>query len=407
MQIKRHKTRGVKVGGIMIGNQTPVVIQSMTNTPTADINATVNQIEQLVNAGSELVRLTVNDDAAAKAIPVIDDQLAQKNISVPLVGDFHFNGHTLLNNHPECAQRLAKYRINPGNLGAGNKHDENFELFVKCAVNYDKPVRIGVNWGSIDKNLLSKRIEENESAPSPLPGEELLKKVMVESALTSARHAESLGLSADKIIISCKVSQVGDLVDIYQELARQSDYALHLGLTEAGMGAQGIVGSTSALAILLAQGIGDTIRVSLTPSPGQSRTQEVMVAQQILQSLGLRSFAPTITSCPGCGRTDSADYLELADEIRRFIDKNIPDWRERYPGVENLSLAVMGCVVNGPGESRHADIGISLPGKGESPVAPVYIDGEKHKTLKGPSIADEFKQIISAYVKARYGDKTH
>ncbi|KHF24642.1 4-hydroxy 3-methylbut 2-enyl diphosphate synthase IspG [Solemya velum gill symbiont] len=400
--IQRHKTVAVSVGGVVVGGDNPVVVQSMTNTATEDIKATIEQTAQLAQAGSELVRITVNTEEAAAAVPHIRDGLDKLGVSVPLVGDFHFNGHRLLNDFPACAEALAKYRINPGNVGSGEKKDQQFADMIETASRFDKPVRIGVNWGSLDKQLVVRMMDENAKLPEPKETEEVIRDIMVVSALENARRAEELGLSAGKIIISCKMSGVQDLVGVYQRLAEQSNYTLHLGLTEAGMGSKGIVSSTAALAILLQQGIGDTIRVSLTPEPGQSRTTEVTVCQQILQSLGLRSFMPQVIACPGCGRTTSTYFQELAKEIEDYLKQQMPVWRTQYRGVEEMDVAVMGCIVNGPGESKHANIGISLPGTGESPAAPVFVDGKKFKTLKGEGIAAEFKQILDSYVQDHY-----
>ncbi len=400
--IQRHKTIAVNVGGVLVGGDNPVVVQSMTNTATEDIKATIEQTAQLAKAGSELVRITVNTEEAAAAVPHIRDGLDKLGVSVPLVGDFHFNGHRLLNDYPACAEALAKYRINPGNVGSGEKKDQQFAEMIATASRFDKPVRIGVNWGSLDKQLVVRMMDENARLPESKETEEVIRDIMVVSALENARRAEELGLSADKIIISCKMSGVQDLVGVYQRLAEQCHYALHLGLTEAGMGSKGIVSSTTALAILLQQGIGDTIRVSLTPEPGASRTKEVAVCQQILQSLGLRSFMPQVIACPGCGRTTSTYFQELAKEIEDYLQQQMPVWRTQYHGVEEMDVAVMGCIVNGPGESKHANIGISLPGTGESPSAPVFVDGKKFKTLKGEGIATEFKQILEDYVQKTY-----
>jgi (E)-4-hydroxy-3-methylbut-2-enyl-diphosphate synthase len=400
--IQRHKTIAVNVGGVLVGGDNPVVVQSMTNTATEDIKATIEQTAQLAKAGSELVRITVNTEEAAAAVPHIRDGLDKLGVSVPLVGDFHFNGHRLLNDYPACAEALAKYRINPGNVGSGEKKDQQFAEMIATASRFDKPVRIGVNWGSLDKQLVVRMMDENARLPESKETEEVIRDIMVVSALENARRAEELGLSADKIIISCKMSGVQDLVGVYQRLAEQCHYALHLGLTEAGMGSKGIVSSTAALAILLQQGIGDTIRVSLTPEPGASRTKEVAVCQQILQSLGLRSFMPQVIACPGCGRTTSTYFQELAKEIEDYLQQQMPVWRTQYHGVEEMDVAVMGCIVNGPGESKHANIGISLPGTGESPSAPVFVDGKKFKTLKGEGIATEFKQILEDYVQKTY-----
>ncbi len=395
----RHR---VDVSGVTIGGGAPIVVQSMTNTDTADIAATVAQIKDLVAAGSELVRVTVNNDAAAYAVPIIVEQLERERCAVPIVGDFHFNGHKLLREHPACAQALAKYRINPGNVGRGKKRDLQFSEMIEIACRHDKPVRIGVNWGSLDQQLLADLLNRNADLAVPLSLEQVNRQAVVDSALQSAAFAEEIGLGADRIVISCKMSRVPDLVDVYQTLAERCHYALHLGLTEAGMGDPGIISSSAALAILLNQGIGDTIRVSLTPEPGAAREREVRVAQQLLQSLGLRSFAPSVTACPGCGRTTSEYFQVLAQQIQRELDHCMPQWKETRPGVENMKVAVMGCVVNGPGESKHANIGISLPGTGEQPVAPVYEDGEKTVTLKGDNIAEEFIARVKSYVDSHY-----
>ena len=402
-RIKRHTTQPVQVGHIQVGGQAPTVIQSMTNTDTADIDATVKQVEELAQAGSELVRITVNSAEAAAAVPHIRDKLDARNCSVPLIGDFHFNGHKLLSDHPECARTLAKYRINPGNVGKGSKRDEQFARMIDIAGENDKPVRIGVNWGSLDQALLARVMDENAQRANPKEPTDIMHEAVVTSALESAAEAERLGLARDRIILSCKMSGVQDLIAVYQALAAESEYPLHLGLTEAGMGSKGIVASTAALAVLLQQGIGDTIRISLTPEPGGSRTQEVMVAQEILQSMGLRAFTPQVVACPGCGRTSSTYFQQLAKDIQSYLRQQMPVWRNRYPGVESMNVAVMGCVVNGPGESKHANIGISLPGTGERPVAPVYVDGEKGVTLKGDNIAAEFQQLVEDYVKQHYG----
>ncbi|MFV2032685.1 MAG: flavodoxin-dependent (E)-4-hydroxy-3-methylbut-2-enyl-diphosphate synthase [Gammaproteobacteria bacterium] len=401
-QLTRHKTRSVSINAVQIGGGAPVAIQSMTNTDTADIRATVEQIKLLCDAGSELVRVTVNNDSAAKAVPHIVEQLATQDYTLPVIGDFHFNGHKLLRQHDACARTLAKYRINPGNVGRGRKRDIQFSEMIEIACKYEKPVRIGVNWGSLDQQLLAGLLTRNANLADPLSLNEVIRRAVVESALTSAQFAEDIGLDADRIVISCKMSRVADLVSVYQALAQQSDYALHLGLTEAGMGDKGIVASSSALAILLNQGIGDTIRISLTPEPGASREREVKVAQQILQALELRSFAPTVVACPGCGRTTSEYFQVLAKEIQQQLDESMPAWKYNYPGVESMSVAVMGCVVNGPGESKHANIGISLPGTGEQPVAPVYEDGIKTVTLKGDRIAEEFIGMVNDYVVSHY-----
>lgn len=399
----RHRTVPVTIGGVVIGGDAPIVVQSMTNTDTADVDATVAQVEALARAGSELVRVTVDRDAAAMAVPHIRDRLAARGVHVPLVGDFHYIGHALLARYPACAEALDKYRINPGNVGFREKRDRQFAAMIEIALRYDRPVRIGVNWGSLDQELLARLMDANAASPSPVSAEMVMREAMVVSALESAARAEEIGLGRDRIVLSCKVSDVQHLVAVYQSLARRCDYALHLGLTEAGMGSKGIVASTAGLAILLQQGIGDTIRVSLTPAPGGDRTEEVVVAQQILQVMGLRSFAPMVTACPGCGRTTSTVFQELAEQIQGYIAARMPVWRESYPGVETMSVAVMGCIVNGPGESKHADIGISLPGTGEEPAAPVFIDGRKALTLRGAGIAREFQDIVEDYVKSRYG----
>lgn len=402
ISINRHPTVGVKVRHLTIGGNAPVVVQSMTNTDTADIQATINQVADLYRAGSEMVRITVNNEAAARAVPAIREGLDKLNLSVPLVGDFHFNGHRLLADVTECAQALDKYRINPGNIGSGEKRDGQFAFMIETAARYDKAVRIGVNWGSLDQTLVAKMMDENANSSHPLEGPDIMHHIMVRSALENADKAVELGLPKSSIILSCKMSGVQDLIAVYAKLAEQSDYALHLGLTEAGMGSKGIVASTAALSVLLQQGIGDTIRISLTPEPGGERTREVIVAQEILQSLELRSFMPQVIACPGCGRTTSTYFQQLAQDIEKHIRINMPNWAKQYPGVESMNVAVMGCVVNGPGESKHADIGISLPGNGERPAAPVYIDGEKHTTLKGDNIANEFIGIVDDYVKQRY-----
>jgi (E)-4-hydroxy-3-methylbut-2-enyl-diphosphate synthase len=401
--IARRAARATDVAGVRIGGGAPIVVQSMTNTDTADVKATVAQVRLLADAGSELVRITVDTAAAAAAVGAIRDELDAAGCRVPLIGDFHFNGHKLLTDHPDCARALAKYRINPGNVGKGTKHDPQFAVMIEKAIEYGKPVRIGVNWGSLDAALLARMMDENAARPVPLPADAVMREALVVSAIDSARRAEEIGLPFDRIVLSCKVSAVQDLVAVYGELARRCDYPLHLGLTEAGMGSKGIVASTAAMALLLQQGIGDTIRVSLTPEPGGDRAQEVRVAQEILQTMGLRSFAPMVSACPGCGRTTSTVFQELAGRIQAFLRAQMPVWRERYPGVERMHVAVMGCVVNGPGESKLADIGISLPGTGETPVAPVFVDGEKTVTLKGERIAEEFQQIVLDYVRATYG----
>lgn len=392
----------VQIGHITVGGNAPVIVQSMTNTDTADIAATVKQVAELAQAGSELVRITVNNDAAAKAVPHIREALDKQGIDVPLIGDFHYIGHTLLLDNPDCARALAKYRINPGNVGFGNKRDKQFAQMIEVAMQFDKPVRIGVNWGSLDQALLAKLLDENNQLAEPKPLGEVTREALITSALSSAEYARELGMPANKIILACKVSGVSDLISLYEELARRCDYALHVGLTEAGMGDKGVIATTAALSGLLSQGIGDTIRASLTPEPGGSRTKEVTVCQEILQALGLRAFTPSVSACPGCGRTTSSYFQQLAQDIQAHLRDNMPVWREQHPGVENLKLAVMGCVVNGPGESKHAHIGISLPGTGEAPVAPVFIDGEKAVTLRGDNIANEFKVIVEEYIKRNF-----
>jgi (E)-4-hydroxy-3-methylbut-2-enyl-diphosphate synthase len=401
--IFRHPTTPVRVGHVTVGGNAPVVVQSMTNTDTADPVRTAVQVAELARAGSELVRITVNTEEAAAAVPEIRERLAKMGLDVPLVGDFHFNGHKLLARYPACAEALAKLRINPGNVGKGSKRDRQFEAMIEVACRYDKPVRIGVNWGSLDQAVLARLLDENAGRTEPLPLEAVTREALITSALESAAQAEAIGLPHDRIILSAKVSGVQPLIQVYSDLAARCDYPLHLGLTEAGMGTKGIVASTAALAVLLQQGIGDTIRISLTPEPGGDRTQEVIVAQEILQSLGLRSFLPSVVACPGCGRTSSDYFQRLAQDIQTFIRHQMPSWKQRYPGVEEMTVAVMGCVVNGPGESRHANIGISLPGTGEVPVAPVYEDGEKTVTLKGDHIAEEFQARVEAYIERRYG----
>ena len=403
--LARHRTHQVRVGKVRIGGEAPVVVQSMTNTDTADVLATAMQVAELARAGSEIVRITVNNEAAAAAVPKIRDRLLALNMDVPLVGDFHYNGHKLLTDFPACAEALAKLRINPGNVGAGRKRDPQFAAIVELACRYDKPVRIGVNWGSLDQSVLARIMDENAKRAEPRDAGAVMREALVVSALESAAKAEEYGLGRDRIILSAKVSSVQDLIAVYRDLARRSDYALHLGLTEAGMGSKGIVGSTAALAVLLQEGIGDTIRISLTPEPGGSRTQEVVVAQEILQTMGLRAFTPMVTACPGCGRTTSTFFQELASSIQDYVRAQMPVWREQYDGVENMTLAVMGCVVNGPGESKHANIGISLPGTGETPAAPVFVDGEKVVTLRGDNIAAEFKAIVDNYIATRYVKK--
>jgi (E)-4-hydroxy-3-methylbut-2-enyl-diphosphate synthase len=401
--IRRHKTVAVRVAGVTVGGNAPVVVQSMTNTDTADVKATVEQVAALARAGSELVRITVNTEEAALAVPAIREGLDARGVDVPLVGDFHFNGHRLLASHPACAEALAKYRINPGNVGSGEKRDAQFASMIETAVRYGKAVRIGVNWGSLDKGLVARMMDDNARAAEPLDADQMMREVMVASALDSASRAEAVGLGRDRIILSCKMSGVQDLIGVYRTLASRCDYALHLGLTEAGMGSKGIVASTAALAVLLQEGIGDTIRISLTPEPGGDRAQEVRIGQEILQSMGLRAFMPTVIACPGCGRTTSTYFQQLAQDIQSYLREQMPLWRAQYPGVEEMDVAIMGCVVNGPGESKHANIGISLPGTGEQPAAPVYEDGRKTVTLKGDNIAAEFQTIVDAYVRSHYG----
>jgi (E)-4-hydroxy-3-methylbut-2-enyl-diphosphate synthase len=402
-QLERRKSVTVKVGNVRVGSSAPVVVQSMTNTDTADVQGTIQQVAALATAGSELVRVTVNNDAAAAALPAIVEGLAKLGIDVPIVGDFHYNGHLLLKKYPECARALAKYRINPGNVSIGRKDDDNFRTMIECAVENQKPVRIGVNWGSLDQALLTRMMDENSKRAQPAEARNVMIEAMLVSAIDSARAAERYGLRHDQIILSAKVSGVRDLIEVYELMAARCDYALHLGLTEAGMSMKGIVASTAGLAPLLLKGIGDTIRVSLTPKPGGDRTEEVQVAQQILQSLGIRSFAPQVTACPGCGRTSSTYFQELTQDIQAYVRDSMPVWRQHYPGVEELKLAVMGCVVNGPGESKHANIGISLPGTFEDPKAPVYVDGRLMTTLRGDNIVNDFKKILDEYVAARYG----
>src|SRR5262245_49207535 len=401
----RRRSIPVRIGSVTVGGSAPIVVQSMTNTDTADIDSTVQQIKSLARAGSELVRVTVNTDEAAAAVPHIRDRLAQANVFVPIVGDFHFNGHKLLKAHPACAEALAKYRINPGNVGRGSKRDPQFAEMIEVALRNAKPVRSGVNWGSLDQDLLTRMMDENSQRPDPLDANDVMREALVVSALESAKRAEELGLGHDRIVISCKVSGVQDLIAVYRDLARRCEYALHLGLTEAGMGSKGIVASTAGMAVLLQEGIGDTIRVSLTPEPGGDRTQEVIVAQEMLQTMGLRSFMPMVIACPGCGRTTSTYFQELAQKIQTHIRHQMPEWRKQFVGVEDMNVAVMGCVVNGPGESKHANIGISLPGTGERPVAPVYVDGEKGPTLKGERIAEEFQSMVEDYVAKTYARK--
>ena len=403
--IQRRRSVDVTVGGVRVGSSAPVVVQSMTNTDTADVESTVQQIAALARAGSELVRVTVNNEAAAQAVPAIVEGIRAKGWETPIIGDFHYNGHLLLTKFPEAARALAKYRINPGNCSIGRKDDDNFRTMVEVAVKYQKPVRIGVNWGSLDQALLTKMMDENSKQANPLPARDVMMEAMVVSALDNAAAAERYGLRRDQIVLSAKVSGVRDLIDVYTELASRCDYALHLGLTEAGMGMKGVVASTAGLAPLLLAGIGDTIRVSLTPTPGGDRSEEVRCAQQILQSLGIRSFMPQVTSCPGCGRTTSTYFQELAERIQNYLVEQMPEWKKQYAGVEELKLAVMGCIVNGPGESKHANIGISLPGTFEDPKAPVFIDGRLVTTLKGDHIVAEFKQILSDYVEKKYAKK--
>lgn len=405
--IKRRPSVGVRVGDVMVGGDAPIVVQSMTNTDTADAVATARQVQALAAAGSELVRITVNNEDAARQVGRIRELLDATGCRVPLVGDFHYNGHQLLSKYPDCAEALAKYRINPGNVGFGRKKDAQFATMIETAIERDKPVRIGVNWGSLDPALVARMMDENAKLAQPKEAAEVTREALITSALDSAARAEELGLARDRILLSCKVSEVQDLIAVYRDLAARCDYALHLGLTEAGMGSKGIVASSAAMGVLLQEGIGDTIRVSLTPEPGGDRTQEVIVAQELLQTMGLRSFTPLVTACPGCGRTTSTVFQELADDIQAYVRTQMPVWREQYPGVEDMSLAVMGCVVNGPGESKHANIGISLPGTGEAPSAPVFIDGEKRMTLRGENIAEEFKQILNDYVDTTYGAPAH
>ncbi len=404
VNIKRRNCHRVLIGNVAVGGGAPVVVQSMTNTDTADVESTVQQVFDLWQAGSEIVRITVNSPEAAAQVGKIREKLDAMGCDVPLVGDFHYNGHKLLAQYPECAMALAKYRINPGNVGKGSKRDEQFAAMIETAIKYNKPVRIGVNWGSLDQAKMVRMMDENAKRPDPMPSEVLMREALIQSALESAQQAEALGLPSDHIIISCKVSNVQDLLLVYRDLAARCDYALHLGLTEAGMGSKGIVASTAALSLLLQEGIGDTIRVSLTPEPNESRTKEVVVAQEILQTMGIRSFTPLVTACPGCGRTTSTFFQELAQKIQRYLREQMPVWRKQYPGVESMSVAVMGCVVNGPGESKLANIGISLPGTGEIPVAPVFVDGEKTVTLKGDAIAEEFQAIVEDYVQKNYAE---
>ncbi|MGH8643284.1 MAG: flavodoxin-dependent (E)-4-hydroxy-3-methylbut-2-enyl-diphosphate synthase [Gammaproteobacteria bacterium] len=402
---ERRVSAGVKVGSVIIGGRAPIVVQSMTNTDTADAIATVKQVQQLAAAGSELVRITVNTEEAAKQVGRIREMLDTAGCRVPLIGDFHYIGHKLLGKYPDCAEALAKYRINPGNVGFGKKKDAQFVSMIEAAIRYAKPIRIGVNWGSLDGELITRLMDENARLPEPQDAAAVTRRALIASALESAARAEEIGLPRDRIVLSCKVSGVQELIAVYRDLAARCDYALHLGLTEAGMGSKGIVASTAAMAVLLQHGIGDTIRVSLTPEPGGDRSKEVIVAQEMLQTMGLRSFTPLVTACPGCGRTTSTVFQELADNIQAYVRSQMPIWRQKYQGVEDMSLAVMGCVVNGPGESKHADIGISLPGTGEAPVAPVFIDGEKALTLRGDNIAHEFQRIVDDYVANKYAAK--
>ncbi len=401
--IRRRLSRQVHIGPLALGGGAPVLVQSMTNTDTADVEATVRQVFELAQAGSEVVRITVNSAAAAAAVPFVRERLDAQGCGVPLVGDFHFNGHKLLADNPACAEALAKYRINPGNVGQGSKRDGQFAIMVELACRYDKPIRIGVNWGSLDQDLLARLMDANGQLPKPRTAEAIMREALISSALDSAKRAEELGLPGNRIVLSCKVSGVQDLIAVYRDLSIRCDYPLHLGLTEAGMGSKGIVASTAAMAVLLQEGIGDTIRVSLTPEPNGDRTREVIVAQELLQTMGMRSFTPMVIACPGCGRTTSTYFQELASKIQGYLRAQMPIWREHFAGVEEMRVAVMGCVVNGPGESKHADIGISLPGSGERPVAPVYIDGEKNVTLKGDRIAEEFQELVENYVRHRYG----
>jgi (E)-4-hydroxy-3-methylbut-2-enyl-diphosphate synthase len=405
--LPRRASRGVIVQHgarkVMVGGDAPVVVQSMTNTDTADVIGTAIQVKELARAGSEIVRITVNTPEAAAAVPAIREQLDRMDVDVPLVGDFHYNGHLLLRDYPECAQALSKYRINPGNVGQGAKRDTQFAQMIETAIRYDKPVRIGVNWGSLDQALLARIMDENASRAQPWSAQSVMYEALITSAIENAQRAEEIGLAREKIVLSCKVSGVQDLIAVYRELGKRCDYALHLGLTEAGMGSKGIVASTAALSVLLQEGIGDTIRISLTPEPGGDRTKEVVVGQEILQTMGLRKFTPMVIACPGCGRTTSTVFQELADNIQTFLREQMPEWKKTYPGVEAMNVAVMGCIVNGPGESKHANIGISLPGTGESPAAPVFVDGQKVATLRGERIVDEFKTIVLDYVQKNYG----
>jgi (E)-4-hydroxy-3-methylbut-2-enyl-diphosphate synthase len=408
--LARRASRGVLVQHgerkVWVGGDAPVVVQSMTNTDTADVIGTAIQVKELARAGSEIVRITVNTPEAAAAVPAIREQLDRMEVDVPLVGDFHYNGHLLLRDFPECAQALSKYRINPGNVGQGAKRDTQFAQMIETAIKYGKPVRIGVNWGSLDQSLLARIMDENAGRAQPWSAQAVMYEALITSAIENAQRAEEIGLSRDKIVLSCKVSGVQDLIAVYRELGKRCDYALHLGLTEAGMGSKGIVASTAALSVLLQEGIGDTIRISLTPEPGGDRTKEVVVGQEILQTMGLRKFTPMVIACPGCGRTTSTVFQELADNIQTFLREQMPEWKKTYPGVEAMNVAVMGCIVNGPGESKHANIGISLPGTGESPAAPVFVDGQKVATLRGERIVDEFKTIVLDYVQKNYGKQT-
>jgi (E)-4-hydroxy-3-methylbut-2-enyl-diphosphate synthase len=399
----RRRTIAVRIGAVMVGGGSPIVVQSMTNTDTADVESTARQVAALAHAGSELVRITVDRDEAAAAVPKIKERLARMGVEVPLIGDFHYIGHKLLADHPGCAEALDKYRINPGNVGFKDKKDRQFSAIIETALKHGKPVRIGANWGSLDQELLTHLMDENARSPAPADARAVTREAMVQSALLSAARAEEIGLARDRIILSAKVSAVQDLIAVYDELARRSDYALHLGLTEAGMGSKGIVASSAALGVLLQRGIGDTIRISLTPDPGGDRTREVQVAQELLQTMGLRAFVPLVAACPGCGRTTSTTFQELASDVQTFIRDRMPEWKKHYPGVETLSVAVMGCIVNGPGESKHADIGISLPGTGEQPTAPVFIDGKKAAILRGPTLSADFKNLVEDYVLRRFG----
>ena len=400
---ERHKSTAVDVGGVIVGGGAPIVVQSMTNTDTADVEGTALQVAALARAGSELVRITVDRDEAAAAVPRIKERLLKMGVTVPIVGDFHYIGHKLLADHPGCAEALDKYRINPGNVGFKDKRDRQFSAIIEMAIKHGKPVRIGANWGSLDQELLTKLMDENAKSPAPLDAREVMHEAMVKSATLSAKRAEDIGLPKNRIILSAKVSAVQDLIAVYTELARRSDYALHLGLTEAGMGSKGIVASSAAMGVLLQRGIGDTIRISLTPEPNGDRTLEVQVAQELLQTMGLRTFVPLVAACPGCGRTTSTTFQEMASDIQVFIRDSMPGWKTRYPGVETLTVAVMGCIVNGPGESKHADIGISLPGTGEQPTAPVFIDGKKAATLRGPTLTTDFKKMVADYIERRFG----